>query len=153
MIERFVATLARQLADDVTGRVNQKARRPGIDSVRAPDRKVRVVYDRMFDLIAENDAADVFSVFFVFKFGGVNADDYQFIRILFLELLQIRNDVHAVDATVSPKIQQHDFAFQGGERQRFVSIQPTAIAFEFRGANPSAFLYRHFQTFLWCAGM
>src|SRR6266496_1851705 len=73
--------------------------------------KVGNVHDRMFDLVAENDAADVLSVFFVFKFGGVNADNYQFIRILFLELLQIRNDVHTVDAAVSPKIQQHDFAF------------------------------------------
>ncbi len=69
----------------------------------------------MLNLVAENDAADILEVFFVFELGRVDADDDQLVRILFLELLQIGNDVDAVDAAVSPEIQQHHLASQRRE--------------------------------------
>ena len=76
----------------------------------------------MLDLVTQDDAPDVFRLFFVFKLCGVNADHDQLIRVLCFEFLQIRNDVDAVDAAVGPKIQQHDFAFQRRERERLVGF-------------------------------
>src|SRR5207248_9371790 len=110
--ERFVATFAGQPADDVTTWIDQISRGPGVNRILVPDFKISVVDDRMLDLVTQNYAAEVLSIFFIIKFGGVDADDHEFIRILLLELFQIRNDVHAVDAAVGPKVQQHNFAFQ-----------------------------------------
>ena len=101
----------------------------------------------MFDLVTQDDAANILGVFFIFKFCRVHSDHNQLVRIFFFQLLQIGNDVHAVDAAVGPKIEQHNFAFQRRERQRLIRIQPTATAAEFRRANLFTFLYRHFETF------
>ena len=40
----------------------------------------------------------------------------QIVRIFRFESFQIGDDVDTVDATVSPKIKQHDFAAQRGKR-------------------------------------
>src|SRR6266850_2069306 len=107
--------LSRQPTDDVTRRIDQIARRPGVNGIRFPNFKVGVVDNRMLNLVAENDAADILEVFFVFELGRVDADDDQLVRILFLELLQIGNDVNAVDAAVGPEVEQHNLASQRRE--------------------------------------
>ena len=56
-----------------------------------------------------------FSVFLVFELRGVDADHHELIRILRLELFQIRNDVDAVDAAVGPEVQQYDFSLKGSQ--------------------------------------
>src|SRR5215813_5450222 len=146
-VQRVVTTLARKTADDVSGGIDQVTSGPGIDRVGLPDLKVGVVDDRMFDLVPQDNAANVLGVFLVFKFRRVDANDDQLIRVFPFQPLQIRNDVHTVDAAIGPKIEEYNFTFQRGQRQRLVRIQPTASAGEFRGTYSRSFLCGHFQTF------
>ena len=82
----------------------------------------RRIVNGMFDFVAKDDAPDVLRLSFVLKLGGMDTDHHQLIGVLRLELFQIGNDMHAVDAAIGPEIEQDDFAFQRGERQRFVGI-------------------------------
>ena len=66
----------------------------------------------MLDFVTQNNAADVLRFFFIFEFGRVNPNYHKFIRILLFQPLQIRNDVHAIYAAVSPKVEQDNFAPQ-----------------------------------------
>ena len=59
----------------------------------------------MLDFITQDDPADVLGVLFVFKFRGMDADYHQFVWIFLFQLLEIGNDVHAVDAAVGPKVE------------------------------------------------
>jgi hypothetical protein len=45
-----------------------------------------------------------------------------------LQPFEIGNDMNAVDAAVSPKVEEHNFAFEGGEREWLVSVEPAAAA-------------------------
>src|SRR5688572_29659963 len=101
----------------------------------------------MFNLVSEDDAANVLGIFFVFEFGGMNADDNQLVRIFLLQPLEIRNDVNAVDAAVGPEVEQDNFALQPSERKRLVRVQPAAMTGEFRCTNSWAFLCRHVESF------
>jgi hypothetical protein len=94
----------------------------------------------MLDLVAQDDASDVFSVFFVFELGGMDANHHQLVRVLRFELLEIGNDVDAVDAAISPEIQQNDLALECRDRQRFVRIQPATATLDLRRAHPRSFL-------------
>ena len=80
--------------------------------------KVGVVDDRVLDLVAQDDAADVLGLFLVVELGGMHADDDELIGILRFEPFEVGDDVDAVDAAVSPEVEQDDFAAQGGERKR-----------------------------------
>ena len=111
LIDDLVITFAGNAADDVSRRIDQHLRGPGTHAVALPDRIFRVVVNGMLDLVAQDDAPDVFRLLFVLKLCGVNADHDQFIRVFRFELLQIGNDVDAVDAAVSPEVEQNDFAF------------------------------------------
>ena len=66
----------------------------------------------MLDLISHDRLKNAGRVLFVLEFGGMDADDHDLVGILLFQLLQIRNDVHAVDAAIGPEIEQHDFAAQ-----------------------------------------
>src|SRR6476661_3400027 len=101
----------------------------------------------MLDLITQDDAANVFRVLFVFKFCGVNTDNNKLVCILVFESFEIGNDMNAVDAAISPEVEQHNFAFQRCERERLISIEPTASADYFRSAHANLFLSRHSKTF------
>ncbi len=115
-VERFVTAFAGQPANNVAGRIDQISGRPGVDRIRIPDRKVGIVHHRMLDLVTQNDAANVLGLLFIREFCRMHADDYQLVWVLALEPLQIGDDVHAVDAAVSPEVEQHDFALQRRER-------------------------------------
>ena len=104
-VERFVTAFAGQPANNVAGWIDQVSCRPGVDRISIPDRKVRIVNYRMLDLVTQNDATNVLSLLFIREFRRMHADDYQFVWVLALEPLQIGNDVHAVDATVSPEVE------------------------------------------------
>ena len=55
------------------------------------------------------------------ELGGVDADDDELVRILLFQLLEVGQDVHAVDAAVRPEIEQHDPPAQFA-RARAVSV-------------------------------
>ena len=99
----------------------------------------------MLYLIAKDDAAYVLGLLLVLELRGVDADDYELVPVLLFEALQVRDDVHAVDAAVSPEVEQHDLAAQRRERERRVRVQPPAPAFEFGRTHAPQFTFtRHF---------
>ena len=46
----------------------------------------------------------------------MDADHDQFIAVRLLQVLQLGEDVHAVDAAVGPEIQEHEFSAEVFER-------------------------------------
>ena len=64
----------------------------------------------MFDFVADNGLSDGFSVFLVFEFRRVAADDHEFVGIFLFEIFQVGQNVDAVDAAVRPEVDQHDLA-------------------------------------------
>jgi hypothetical protein len=64
------------------------------------------------DLVAADDLPDVLGRLLVGELGGMHAYDDQLIGKARFELLQVRQDVNAVDAAVRPEVEQHDLAAQ-----------------------------------------
>lgn len=122
--EPVEVTLAHGGADEIAGRVDDHARRPGLHAVAAPDLVTGVVRDRMLDLVAHEDALEVLGVLLVRELGRVNADHDEFFGEALLERLQIPKNVHAVDAAVGPEVEDHDLATQLRQRHRRGDIQP-----------------------------
>ena len=100
----------------------------------------------MLQLVAQNDAPNVFRVFFIFKLRRVNPDDYKLVWIFMFEALEVRNYMDAVDAAVGPEVEKHYFAFERGERKWLVGIKPAAATGQFRGPHANFFLSRHDRT-------
>src|ERR1041385_8437769 len=100
----------------------------------------------MLDLVTQDDATNVLRLFLVLKLRGMNADHDELIGVLSFELFQIGNDVDAVDAAIGPEIKQHDFAFERGNRERLISVDPAAPACDFGRAYFRSFLCRHKNT-------
>src|SRR5205085_7414212 len=125
----------RGLPDDVAGRVNQHERRPRAHGVSLPDAEVRVVDYGVLYLVAEDDAANVFGLLLVGELRRVDADDDELPGVLLFEPAQVVDDVHAVDAAVSPEVEEHDLAAQAGNRERLVGVQPAAAALKLRRAH------------------
>jgi hypothetical protein len=67
----------------------------------------------------------------------------ELVRVLRFEPLEIGDDVHTVDAAVSPEIQQHHLAAQARHRERLVGVQPALAAREFRRARAPVRLHIH----------
>ena len=78
----------------------------------------------MLDLVAHDCLKNAGRILFILEFGRMDADHHNLIGILLFQLLQVRNDVHAVDAAVRPEIEQYDFASQVLEPDRRVGIDP-----------------------------
>src|ERR1700677_5016008 len=85
----------------------------------------------MLDPILGDLAADVLGVALGVKLAGMNANNYKFILIFFLELGQIGQDVMAIDAAKGPEIEQDNLAAQLGERDR-AGVDPGNAAAEAR---------------------
>jgi hypothetical protein len=111
-------------ADHAAHRIDQDQRGPRAHAVAPPDLEAAVVDDRVLDLVAGDRGANVAGVTLVVELGRMDADDYQLAGVLRFEPLEIGNDVHAVDATVSPEIEQDHFAVQLIERQRRGRVEP-----------------------------
>ena len=78
--------------------------------VGAPDPELGVVGDGVRDLVAADDLPDVLGGLLVGELRRVHADDDELVGVLLLELLQVRQDVDAVDAAVGPEVEQDDLA-------------------------------------------
>lgn len=94
LIELLVVAFPWCAADYFSRRIDQDTRGPGVDLVRAPDSKIRVVVDRMFDLLAQYDTSNTHRVFFVFILvldpkGETQFEDETAGEFLLAELLAI----------------------------------------------------------------
>ncbi len=52
----------------------------------------------------------------------VHSDDDQLFRELLFELLQLRQDMHAVDAAIGPEIENHELATQVTQAERLGGV-------------------------------
>jgi hypothetical protein len=149
-VEQVVVALARRLAYDVARRVYEDERRPRAHGVGVPDAEVGVVDDGVFEAVAEDDAAYVLGLLFVLELGRVDADDDELARVLLFEPLEVGDDVHAVDAAVSPEVEQHDLAAQARNRERPVGVEPAAPALKLGRAHAPllAIAWHRFTAFL-----
>ena len=96
----------------------------------------------MLDLVTQDGLAYVVGLFLGGELGGVDADDDQLCGVFPFELLQLRDDVHAVDAAVSPEVEQHDLAAQLANRDGPFAVQPLQ-AFGKIGRVDFAFVFGH----------
>jgi hypothetical protein len=65
----------------------------------------------------------------------MNANHDQIVWIRVLQLLQLRQNVHAVDAAKRPEVEHHELAFEVLEVDRPAGIDPGGAAIERRRAN------------------
>ena len=76
----------------------------------------------------ETVTLDRFSNAVVIMLGRVlarmDADNHQRVAELRFKLLQVGDDVLAVDAAKRPKIEQHNFALEFRQRQRLLNVEP-----------------------------
>ena len=115
--------------------IDEQNGRPTVRSEHPPHHHVSVVHDGMFDLVAKDGLLDVVVLSLLFEFGGVNTDDDEFLGKFVFQFLQFRKNVKAVDAAIGPEVQQHEFAFQVGQRQRPLAIHPRQVGREIRNRN------------------
>ena len=101
-------------------------------AVAPPDLEVRVVRDRMLDLVAHQDPLQVLRVLLVRELRRVHADHHELVGEALLERLQIAQHVHAVDAAVGPEVEDHDLAAQLRDRDRRGDVEPVDGAVERR---------------------
>ena len=124
---------AAAFGDEIAFRIDHPQAGPTAAVVSVPDLVVGVVDHRMLDFVAQDGLADVLGVVLGVELGGVDADDHHVVRIRVLELFQLRQDVHAVDAAVGPEIEDDEFAAQGVEIDRLVGIEPLRCRLPMRG--------------------
>ena len=95
-----------------------------------------VVHDRVGDLVSQYGVADVCRHLFVVELGRVHADKRDGkTGVTLLEFGQVRQNMDAVDAAVSPKIEHGDFACEllgEGERR---GVKPVFAGGELGGAE------------------
>ena len=96
----------------ITFGVNEPKCRPRVHAIALPDLHVGVVHDRVSDFIPENGLANALRVLLVLEFGRVHADNDQLVAVLLFQLGERRKSVDTVNATESPKIEEHDSAAQ-----------------------------------------
>ena len=123
-LEERVDALASVAAHQLPRRVDEHERRPGVCPERLPDFELGVVEDGVFEAVTQDRLADAVVVVFGGVFAGVDADDDQCVAELGFELLQVRDDVLAVDAAEGPEIEEHDLALEVRERQRLLHVEP-----------------------------
>ena len=116
---------------EATIRGDEHDGRPALDAEPLPDRHVGVVDDRVLDPVLGHLAADVLAVPLGVEFPRVDTDDHQLVLVLLLELRQGRQDVVAVDAAVSPEIEEDDLPLELGQRNRS-GVDPLDAALETR---------------------
>src|SRR5580704_15878729 len=91
-----------------------------------------IVHDRMIDVIAKHSREDVPRILLALKLCRMYSDDDQFIWVLPFEPLQIRNNVHAIDAAVCPEVEKYDLATQLLEADGLTEVQPVQSGGKFQ---------------------
>ena len=126
-VERFEAKLATLPGNEIPLRVDDPQRRPGARCVGLPYLVIRIDQHRMLDVIPHDRIGDVVGIFFGRELRRVDADDDDLVGIGLFELLEFREDMHAVDAAVGPEVDHHPLAAQVLEPDRAGRIEPLGI--------------------------
>ena len=126
---------ARRATHQISGRVDQRQRRPRPHGVFPPDAKIRIIRHGMRNVVSRDDLAQVLRTSLVGELGRVNTDDHQMFRVRRGEPLEPRQLVQAIDAPVGPELEQDDLAAKRRQRQRCRDVQPVHGADELRRPN------------------
>ena len=127
-LEHFIDFLEGRLAagdgDHVAFRVDQHQGRPGTYFHSLPEHVPRIVDHRMADLVAFRGRGDVSRILLILELRRVYADHHQLTGVGLFQLLQLRQDVHAIDAAIGPEIQQHELPAEVLQLQGPRSVDP-----------------------------
>ena len=124
LVQRFPVSFARNVAAVIALGVNQHERRPSPGAEFLPDAHLRIVDDRVRNLIPHDGFADILVVLFVGELRRMDADHDELPVVLLFEERQIGEHVHAVDAAEGPEVEQDELASQVLQPQRGRGIQP-----------------------------
>ena len=128
--------LAALEADRLPLRINQEQRRPRPYADKVPNPVLGIDGDRVLDVVPQHRLKDVLFVLLGLELGRVDPDHDKLVGIRPLQLLQLRQDVHAVDAAIRPKIEQHELPPELLERERPGGIDPAFRGRQFRHLDP-----------------
>jgi hypothetical protein len=121
--------------DHPASRIDEDLRWPPRHAVGIPHAMISIVHHRMRNAMAVNGLLNMGSGALVIVLGGVDANDHEFSCKHRLQALEVRQNVQAVDTTVSPKIEENDLAPQLPETERLIRIDPFGIHWKFRGRS------------------
>jgi hypothetical protein len=135
-VESLPVSLAGQGTDDVAFWIDQDQGRPGSDRVGIPDLVIAVHGHRVRHVVAPDCPPDILGVFLLAELARMHADDHERpVSVLLLQVLEVGQHVHAVDATVGPEVQQHDLPGQFVDAQGAVDVKPLGRPGEIRGPH------------------
>ena len=143
LVKQIINPLARLVAHDLPGRVNQHKRGPGIGPIQLPHLEILVINHRMGQFIPLNDAPDVVRLPFVLELSRMHPNHHQLVGILLFQPLQVGDDVHAIDTTVSPEIEQHNLAPQVSQGQGLLNVKPIQPGRELRRGHAASISSGH----------
>ena len=129
-VERCEADFAPFTSDQASFRIDDAEAGPTVDAEFVPEHMVGVVDHRVLDAVAHDRVADVLLILLGVELGRVNADHHHVVGIGLLQLLELRQHVHAVDAAVGPEIEDHELAAERLEVDRPRHVQPARAPFE-----------------------
>ena len=139
--EAVRVTFTGKVRHDVALGVDDHQSGPGARRVGLPGVQLRVVQDRVADLVALHGRGQSHRVSLVLELGRVHADRHQDIGVLLLEGAELVQDVQAVDAAERPEVQQHDLAAEGFKVQGLAAGVQPVTAHQFGGPDPEVGAY------------
>ena len=150
-LHRGLDLLGLHLARDRPGHaplaVDENQRRPGADAILIPDAVALVDEHRMAHAVTQDGFADVGRPGFVGEFMAVDTDhDDRLPLEVFLDPLQAGQEVQAVDAAVSPEIENDDAALEVVLKTQWpVGVPPGQTLGELRSGGPASQNARHIK--------
>lgn len=128
--------LAGVLGDDIALGVDDDQRGPGPYGVLLPGRQLRIVEDRVVDLVPLDGVDDGLVLGLVDELRRVHPDDHQGVAVLLLQLAQLIEDMQTVHTAEGPEIQDHNTSSQVSEGVLLVAcIEPAALADQLGGPD------------------
>ena len=128
IVQGLPKSLAGAPCAEISFGIDQHHCRPGVHTELSPEDHFRVVDNGMFNLVAKNGLPDVLGIPLVLELGRVHADDDQLTGVFPLQELEVRQDVHTVDAAVGPEVEQHDLSAQVADSDGARYVQPAGPA-------------------------
>ncbi|MCY1459700.1 hypothetical protein D9M71_771930 [compost metagenome] len=108
------------LVDDIAVGIYQIQRRPVLVAPGIPGGVHVVLRHRVADIEALERGLDIGGGLFEAELGRMHADHHQpLVAVFVVPLAHMGQGADAVDAVVSPEIDQHNLAAQSGKGQRF----------------------------------
>src|SRR5208282_6861189 len=89
-----------------------------------PDGHLRVVNDRMMEVVAADRVFDAGGILLVGEFGRMDTYHHDLVGKFFFDAAQSRNDLDAVDAAFRPEIENHHASVQAGDGKWRRHVEP-----------------------------